>query len=152
MKKKISTRSKKEPLTLHGLLGALSYWGTTARFLLVSMLVLIAFVLNISFIDVSSPYYVVSETQVLVYALAILMLTDLLYVMVARSKPLDPKLDRWVVIIADIVIASCFIVPSFVSVAAVHSTGMRVLSPVVALLVVGIRILLGLLYSKKEGK
>ncbi|NCU30287.1 hypothetical protein EOM57_00625 [Candidatus Saccharibacteria bacterium] len=152
MKKKISTLSKKESPTLHGLLGSISYWGTATRFLLVSMLVFIAFVLNISLIDVSSPYYVIGEAQVLIYALGILILTDLLYVMVARSKPLDQKLDRWVVILADIVIASCFIVPSFVSVAAVHATGLRVLSPIVALLVVGIRVLLGLLYSKKEGK
>ncbi len=152
MKKKISTRSNKEPLTLHGLLGAISYWGTAARFMLVSMLVLIAFVSNIAFIEVSSPFYVVGEVQVLIYALSILILTDLLYVMVARSKPLDAKLDIWVLILADIVIASCFIVPSFISVAAVYSTGVRVLSPIVALLVIGIRVLLGLLYSKKDGK
>ena len=149
---KKSTKPSKNTLTLHGLLGALSYWGTASRFMLVSMLVFVSFLVNIAFIDNSSAAHVVSEVQVLVYALVILIMTDLLYVFVARSLPLNPRLDRWVVILADIVIATCFIAPSFVSAVAVHSTGLRVLSPVVALLIVGMRILIGLLYGKKESK
>lgn len=152
MNKKKSTTKRSESITLHGLLGAVSYWGTATRFMLVSILVFVAFLANVAFVDVSSANYIIGEVQILIYALIILVTTDLLYVLVARSLPLEPKFDRWALIAADVVIASCFIAPSFLTIASAHSTGLRVMSPIVALLVVGMRILVGLLYSKKENK
>jgi hypothetical protein len=134
-------------LTAHGLLGSLSYWGTTARVLLVSVLLVVAYSLNIS---VQTDWQSIDvETALLIYGLGTIVLLDAGYVIAARSLKLHAVVDRWVVLLSDILIATVFVTPSFFY-SGVFSTRLRVLSVIVALLIVSIRILVGLLFAKRK--
>ncbi len=134
-------------LTAHGLLGSISYWGTAARLLLVNILVVTAFVINIS--AYSTWEFMTTETFFLIYGLATLLLLDLGYVIVARSLKLGHVFDRWVVMMSDLVIAGFFVAPSFLSSSA-DGNKLRVMSLIVVLLVLAVRILLGLLFAKRK--
>jgi hypothetical protein len=135
-------------LTVHGLLGSLSYWGTTARFLLVSILIWFAFFVNILSVN-GGTSYVDGEIFMLIYGLATLFILDLGYVIAARALPLNKMADRWIVMMSDVLLAATFIVPSLVSVA-VDGNKLRAVSLVGVLLIVSIRILIGLLYAKRK--
>lgn len=141
------SKTSKNQLTLHGLVGSLSYWGSAARLMLVGMLVLIAFALNVTVI--SSSDFVNQEVLVLLYSLGILFVMDSAYVMIARSAPLNDRADRWVIMLADLLIASFFVIPSFFYVGDVYSTTLRIISPVIMLMILSVRVLLGLLFSKR---
>ncbi len=141
------TSQKKKALTAHGLLGALSYWGTAARLVLVSTLVIFAYALNISY-D-SSWQFVDSETLFLIYGLATILVLDAGYVMAARMEPVNEVLDRWVVMLSDLVVASFFVIPSLFYVSS-NSNILRVMSLFVALLILAVRILVGLLFAKRK--
>lgn len=134
-------------LTAHGLLGALSYWGTSARFLLVGILIAFAFVLNLS--GDSSTSYVDTEILFLIYGLGSLLMLDLGYVTAARALPLSKVVDRWTVMLCDLALAAFFVVPSLVEIAA-DANKLRVISFVAVLLVISIRILIGLLFVKRK--
>lgn len=140
--KKDSTR-----LTAHGLLGAISYWGTSARFLLVGLLIAFAFVLNLS--GDSSTSYIDTEIIFLIYGLSTLLILDLGYVTAARALPLSKIADRWTVMLSDLALAAFFVVPSLVQITA-DANKLRVISLLGALLVVSVRILIGLLFAKRK--
>jgi hypothetical protein len=148
MVKKTQKTTPKKPLTAHGLLGALSYWGTAARMVLVGMFVILAYVINIS-VGSGDWRYVDGETIVMIYGLATLVILDAGYVTIARSLTLDNRIDRWLIMLAGLGVASFFVVPSFVEMGE-YSTRMRLVSLIVVLLILSIRILLGLLYSKRK--
>jgi len=143
--KKLKKDSPK--LTAHGLLGAVSYWGTAARFLLVGTLIVFAFILNLT--GDSTATYIDTEILFLIYGLATLFMLDIGYVTAARSLPLSKVFDRWVVMMSDIVLAAFFVVPSVIQITA-DGNKVRVISLVAALLVVSIRILVGLLFAKRK--
>lgn len=134
-------------LTVHGLLGALSYWGTAARFLLVSVIIVFAFLLNIS--GGSSTSYIDTEIILLVYGLATLVILDGGYVTAARALPLSPVVDRWVVMMSDLALAALFVAPSLI-ISGADGNRIRVVSLLGVLLVVSMRLLLGLLFSKRK--
>lgn len=139
--------ASKPRLTAHGLLGSLSYWGTAARMVLVVVLLGIAYGLNIS---VQTDWQAVdAETVLLIYGLGTIVMLDAGYVMAARSLKLHPVVDRWVVTMSDLLIAAVFVAPSFFYVG-IYGTQLRLLSFIVALLVVSIRILVGLLFAKRK--
>lgn len=141
-----TTARTKQPLTVHGLLGSLSYWGTAARMVLIAVLLACAYGLNIS---VETEWQAIDfETILLIYGLGTIIVLDTGYVMTARALKLHPVIDRWVVMMADLLIAAFFVVPSFLYVAA--SSKLRILSLLIALLVVSIRILVGLLFAKRK--
>ena len=145
VEKKLKKDTKK--LTAHGLLGSLSYWGTSARLLLVGILIVFAFILNLS--GDSSASYVDTEIYFLIYGLSTLLLLDLGYVTAARALPLSKVADRWVVMMSDLGLAAFFVVPSLVQISA-DANRLRVISLVGALLVVSIRILIGLLFARRK--
>lgn len=147
VKKNVKT-SEKSSLTVHGLLGSLSYWGTMARMVLVSVFVVFAYILNIS---MGSPdwRYIDGETLFMIYGLATLVVLDAGYVMAARSLVLDKVFDRWFVLLADLFIAGFFVVPSLMPLGA-YSNRVRIMSLIVVLLVLSVRILIGLLYAKRK--
>ena len=134
-------------LTVHGLLGSISYWGTTARFILVSILIVFAFVVNLA--RDSSASFIDSEIMFLIFGLGTLLLLDLGYVVAARNLPLSKVLDRWVVMMSDLALAAFFVVPSLVQISA-DGNKVRVVSLIVALLIISVRVLVGLLFAKRK--
>ncbi len=140
-------KPKTTKLTAHGLLGALSYWGTSARFLLVSVLIVFAFLLNLS--GDAAVSYIDTEIILLIYGLATLLILDLGYVTTARALPLNKVADRWVVMLSDLALAAFFVAPSLVMMST-DANKLRVVSLIGALLVVSIRILFGLLFAKRK--
>ncbi len=147
MKNKTNVKNDTPKLTVHGLLGSLSYWGTTARFILVSIFIIFAFVVNLA--RDSSAAFIESEVMFLIFGLATLLILDLGYVVAARNLPLSKVLDRWVVMMSDLALAAFFVVPSLV-VIGVDGNKVRVISLIAALLVVSVRALVGLLYAKRK--
>lgn len=143
-KKQNKTTTK---LTAHGLLGSVSYWGTAARFLLVSVIIVFAFFMNLS--GDSSTNYVDTEILFLVFGLATLVLLDGGYVTAARALPLSPVIDRWVVMMSDLALAAFFVVPSLIIMGS-SGNKIRVISFIGALLVMSIRMLVGLLFAKRK--
>jgi|GEM_PF-1441587 len=143
-KKQKNSTSK---LTVHGLLGSVSYWGTAARFLLVSVLIIFAFLANLSGDSASS--YIDTEIIFLVFGLATLILLDGGYVTAARALPLNPVVDRWVVMMSDLALAALFVVPSLIIMGS-DGNKIRVISLIGALLVMSIRMLVGLLFAKRK--
>lgn len=149
MVKKPATKKTeaKKPLTMHRLLGALSYWGTAARMVLMAVLLGCAYLLNIS---VQTTWQAVDiETMLLIYGLGTIIVLDAGYVMAARALKLNAVFDRWVVMVSDLLIAAFFVVPSLFLVD-VHATKLRILSLIFALLIVSIRILLGFVLAKRK--
>lgn len=145
VQKKIAT--KKAPLTVHGLLGSLSYWGTTARVLVVGVLILAAFALNLTMATDAISFD--AEVIFLIFGLGTLLMLDLGYVVAARTLPLNAIADRWIVMMSDLALAAFFIVPSLIQVQ-VTSNKLRIVGLVLALLILAIRVLLGLLFSKRK--
>ena len=145
---KLKKTTEKPKLTMRGLLGALSYWGTMSRLLLVGVFVVFAYLTNISIAGVGWQL-VDQETMFMIYGLATIVVLDAGYVMTARALVLDRRLDRTAIISLDLLVASLFVLPSLVSVGA-YGDRMRLLSLVVVLLVISMRILLGLLLTKKR--
>lgn len=148
MAKKIQkNEEKRAPLTAHGLLGSLSYWGTSARFMMVGVFIVFAFLLNLT--GDSSTSYVDSEIIFLIFGLATLLLLDLGYVTAARALPLHKVFDRWAVMLSDLVLAAFFVVPSLIQITA-DGNKLRAISFLLALFILAIRVLVGLLFAKRK--
>lgn len=145
---KLKESTKKPKFTMLGLLGALSYWGTTARLLLVGGLIVFAYLVNVS-IAGTSWQLVDQETMFMVYGLSTIVILDTGYVMTARALTLDRRIDRVTILSLDFLVASLFVLPSVISVG-VYGERMRLLSLFVVLLIISVRILLGLLLTKKR--
>lgn len=146
MTKKI-TRKEKPKLTVHGLLGAISYWGTTARFMLVGVLIVFAFLLNLT--GDSTSQYIDTEIIFLIFGLGTLLMLDLGYVVAARALTLNKVVDRWTVMLGDLALAAFFVVPSLVQIGT-GGNKLRIIGLIAALFVLAIRILVGLLFAKRK--
>lgn len=147
MAKKPAAKKQLKPLTVHGLLGSLSYWGTAARMVLMAVLLGCAYLLNIS---VQTTWQAVDlETMMLIYGLGTIVVLDAGYVMAARALKLNAVFDRWVVMMSGLLIAAFFVIPSLFLVD-VNALRLRVLSLIFALLIVSIRILLGFILAKRK--
>lgn len=145
---KSKTLSTKKPLSAHGLLSSLSYWGTATRMVLVAILLCSAYAINVSLqtewdnIDI--------EMMFLIYGLGVIFLLDFGYVIVARALKLNSRLDRLALIASDIFLTACFVLPSFTQVGGTAPDKLRALTLFIALLIISIRILLGLLFAKRK--
>lgn len=139
--------SKKQKLTAHGLLGSLSYWGSAARFLLVGILIVFAFLINLS--GDSSAQYVDTEIMFLIFGLGTLLLLDLGYVTAARALPLNRQGDRWMVMLSDLGIGAFFILPSLIQLN-VDGNKLRAISLLAVLFLLTLRSLVGLLFAKRK--
>ncbi len=147
MTEKKSKKNTPSHLTVHGLLGSLSYWGTTARFMLVGVLIVFAFLLNLS--GDSASQYIDTEIIFLIFGLGTLLMLDLGYVVAARALTLNKIVDRWAVMLGDLVLAAFFVVPSLVQIGA-SGNKLRVIGLIAALFVLAIRILVGLLFARRK--
>ena len=141
----MAKKATKQPrLTLHQLLGAMSFWGSATRLLLLAFLVLVIFALRITNLDTTLTW----EAQVVIYVLGSFALLDVGYVMLARAFPLKKRVDIFCLLVLEILMAATYILPHLVSVRALGWFSNWFI--LIVLLALGVRGLLGLLFSTKK--
>lgn len=141
--------SPKPSLTLHHLLGALSFWGTATRALLFGFVALMVFAISLT--EMTNASGVDGQTMILIYVFLSFVLLDFGYVMIARTYPMQRAFDMLALLSADIFLSLLYIVPSLV----VNPGARVVVSPLtyvifVPLVVLCIRMLLGFLFGGKR--
>lgn len=99
-------------LTLHSLLGALSFWGTAVRALLFTFIASAIFLVALT--ETQSPSKVDAEIMVLIYVLGSFLLLDFGYVTIARAYKLMHGLDLLVLAAAELLLALLYIAPRLV--------------------------------------
>lgn len=147
MKKKSPKRT--QSLSLHGLLSALSFWGTATRGFLFSFIALAVFASALS--EASSAVAVDVEIMTFVYVLGSFLLLDLGYVLIARSYRLRSVMDRASLYIADIFLAVLYFIPNLVVNPDIHLTSDPLLFIIfVPLVVLPLRMLVGFLFGSRR--
>lgn len=131
-------------LTLHQLLGALSFWGSATRLLLMAFLVLVIFALRVTNLDTTLTW----ESQVVIYVLGSFALLDIGYVMLARAFPLKKKFDVFCLTTLEVLMAATYILPHIIVVGGLGWFSNWLL--LIALLALGVRGLLGILFTTKK--
>lgn len=142
-------KTKKSPLTLHGLLAAISYWGTASRLFLAAFVAVAVFAIALTETN-GSASAISAEVIILIYALASILLLDSGYVVIARAMPLRRVLDVASLLVADLVLLGLYVAPKV--------TVMETTSPVnpvgivllLAILALALRLLLGFLFGTKR--
>ncbi len=135
-------------LSLHGLLGALSYWGSAVRVMLFGFVYACAQYLGYA----SSVVSLEQALQQWIYIVAVFVVFDLGYVTIARALPIGKELvDRGLFLVMALVYASVFLLPWFIHVSADWSvsTAWVLLAP---LLVLSGRIMMGFLFGHRAGR
>lgn len=140
---------KKAPLTLHSLLVALSYWGTSVRLFLVAFVSLAVFVIALSETD-GSTGAVTGEIITLIYVLGSILLLDLGYVIIARGLPLQRVLDVMSLVVVDLGLLAIYAGPKLVVTTAVTLVNPVGIVMLIAILVLALRLLMGFLFSTKR--
>lgn len=142
--KKTSTSS----LTLHGLLAAISFWGTAVRTLLFAFLAVTVFLVALSEAGSASAFD--SEVMVLIYVVGSFLLLDFGYVTVARAYKLLPGLDVLVLAVAELLVAALYIAPRLVVNPEVTLRTDPLLFVIfVPLVVLSMRTLIGMLFGSR---
>lgn len=140
------SKQRKQPLTLHGLLAALSFWGTATRTLLFGVLWLAVVVVALSEATTAARFDM--EIMTAIYVLGSYMLLDFGYVSIARAYPLVKQLDVAALVIAEVLLAALYIVPKVVvSQSVVLRVDPLVFAFFVPLVVLSLRMLVGILTS-----
>ncbi|HET8690275.1 MAG TPA: hypothetical protein VFL81_02470 [Candidatus Saccharimonadales bacterium] len=145
---KSDPRKKAQPLSLHQLVTALSFWGTSVRFLIFFVLAVISLIAVLSQSGLTSGY-VEQTVNLFTYVLLSFLLFDAGYVMLGRGLSLKPAVDRLVIFVVDVIIACWYVIPRF----AMVSTG---LANAIIWLILGVftllslRAVLGLLFTTKS--
>ncbi len=139
---------KKQSLTLHQLLSALSFWGTAARGMLFGFLSVMTFLIALS--EVSTSAAADNQFMILVYVLSSFLLLDIGYVMIARVYKIKGGFDMLALGVAEVMLGLLYIVPKVV----VNPDTKLVVDPLtyvlfVPLIVLALRLLVGLLYGKR---
>lgn len=129
-------------LTLHELLSALSFWGTTVRFLLFAFLAGVTFLVALA--QTTSP---ADEVGLFIYVLATFLAFDAGYVLLARAMKLKPAVDKLVIIVGEVVFTIAHVVPYFALVPTAI-TAIVVWGPLGVVGLLSLRALLGLLYAR----
>jgi len=136
---------KRQPrLTLHQLLGAISFWGASTRILLVAFIIAVIFGLRVGYLDTTLQW----ELSVVIYVLGSFALLDIGYVMLARAFPLRKKLDTILLLVIELALVLIYVLPNIA-----HTPGFSWLSNWTVLLVVlvlAIRGLLGMLFTRRR--
>lgn len=141
----MATNNTKQPrLTLHYLLGATSFWGTSVRLLLMAFLGAAVFTARV----IVMPETYASEVQAFIYIVGSFALLDAGYVMLARAMPLKRSLDMTVLLLADAAIAIIYVVPNFVYIPGFVLLGRWTV--LIVIFVLSIRALLGLLLANTK--
>jgi hypothetical protein len=139
-----SKKTKQQPLLLHNLLGAISYWGTTVRTLLLAFLAGAIFAARV----ISAPDSYAHELQIFVYIVGSFFALDTGYVMIARSMPFRMMTDATLLILADLLIGASYVISSFANAPILSS--ISTWSIIVVVFVLSIRALAGLLVANPK--
>lgn len=140
---------KKTSLTLHGLLVALSYWGTATRLFLAAFVSVVVFMIALSETN-GSASAVSAEAIILIYVLGSILVLDAGYVIAARALPLKRFLDITSLAVADLAILCFYVIPKVTvttTAPLVNPVGIVLLF---AVLVLALRLLTGFLFSTKR--
>lgn len=146
---KKSQRKTKQPLTLHGLLGALSFWGTATRTFLFAFLAVALYLVALTETDAGSGAD--TETMLFIYVMACFVLVDFGYVLIARAYQLQKALDILAIAVADTLLGLLYIVPK----AVVDSDITLRVDPLtyvifIPIIVLALRMLGGILFGKRS--
>ena len=137
-----------QPLTLHGLIGALSFWGTAVRTLLFAFLAAAVFVVALS--EATTDAAVDREILLLIYVLGSFLLLDFGYVLVARAYALQRALDLLVLFLADILLAVLYIAPKLVVTTDITvRTNPLIFVIFIPIIVLSGRMLVGMLFGRR---
>ncbi len=140
----VKKTTKQPRLTLHQLLGAISFWGSATRLLLLAFLVIVIFVLRITNLDTTLTW----ESQVIIYILGSFALLDIGYVMLARAFPLKKRPDIAILVGLEIFMAATYILPHIMNVRGLSWISNWLL--LIALLALALRGLVGMLFTSKK--
>lgn len=140
---------KKSSLTLHGLLVALSYWGTSVRVFLAAFVSLAVFAIALSE-TTGSVSAVSGEAIILIYVLASILVLDFGYVMIARALPTRRALDVMSLILADLALLGLYAVPKIAVVSTAAPQNPVGVVMLIAVLILALRLLIGFLFSPKH--
>lgn len=144
-----TSKKNKQTLTLHKLLGALSFWGTATRALLFSFLAAAVFVVALS--EAATDAAVDSEIIVLIYVLGSFLLLDFGYVLIARAYALQRSLDLIALFAADILLAMLYIAPRLVVDSSVTvKTNPLLFVIFIPIITLGLRMLVGILFGGRQ--
>lgn len=139
---------KTSTLTLHGLIGALSFWGTAVRMMLFGFLAAAVFVVALS--EATTEAMIDGEVLVLIYVLSSFLLLDFGYVLIARAYTLQRALDLLVLFVADILLALLYIAPKLVVTSDITVRTNPLLFVVfIPIIMLSIRTLLGMLFGRR---
>jgi hypothetical protein len=148
----MSKKDKKPTsLTLHQLLPALSYWGATVRLLLIAVVAVVVLLVRSSELEsngLSAVQAFLTAGQAFVYSLGSFLILEVGYLAIARSYPVRRHIDQAILLGSEGALALGYFLPYFVLVPAWFVTASRFIF-VAVLFVLGLRLLIGLLYSKK---
>ena len=141
--------TKKTPtLTLHSLIGALSFWGTAVRTMLFTFLAAAVFVVALT--EASTDAAVDSEILVLIYVLGSFLLLDFGYVLVARASTLQRAIDLLALFAADILLALLYIAPKLVVTNDISVRTNPLLFVIfIPIIVLSLRMLVGMLFGRR---
>lgn len=143
------TSPKKPTLTLHGLLGALSFWGTATRTFLFGFLAVAVFLVALT--EASSGVAVDTQVITFIYVMACFVLLDFGYVLIARVYRLQKALDVLALVAADVMVGLLYIVPKVVVDSSVEvKTDPLIYVLFIPLVVLAIRALMGMLFGGRQ--
>ncbi|MBC7746594.1 hypothetical protein H7Y40_01275 [Pedobacter sp.] len=153
-KKKKHTKSVH--LTLHNLIGAVSYWGAATRISVIGFIALAVFLIQVleqqaSPTNMSLLSAVLIEGQMLVYVVVSFFLLDVGYVTIARKYRFAPMQDKVLLISSEFFLGLMYFLPYFAIVSDRFTHVTRFVF-VAVLLVLSMRIVLGMLYGKEAQK
>jgi hypothetical protein len=136
--------------TLHELLGALSLWGATSRMLLFAFMAALLAMLRVagSSGDIGAES-IAGEVMLFTLVVSTFVVLDAGYVVISRVLPFARWVDLLVLLATEIALALLYLVPQI----AYTSVDLRmfiVWLPVVTLMVLAMRLLLGYLGSTKR--
>lgn len=139
---------KKQSLTLHQLLSALSFWGTATRGMLFGFLAIMTYLVALT--ETTTSTGADNQFMILVYVLGSFLLLDVGYVMIARAYTLVSKLDVLALVVAESLLALLYIVPKLV----ISSSTQVLVDPLtyvffIPLVALALRLLVGLLFGKR---
>lgn len=148
MATKKKTPQKRQSLTLHQLIIAISFWGTAVRALLFAFIAAAVFVAALS--EAATATAVDNQILTLIYVLGCYLLLDFGYVMVARVYRLRRLFDVPLLLLADAFLALLYVAPKLI----VDSRFDGTVDPLtfavfVPILVIAVRMLIGLLFGKR---
>ena len=143
------TKNAQPHLLLHNLIGALSYWGTTVRVLLIGFVLGFAVLVHV----VESATLPTAESYVLsyLYIMSCLLLLDAGYVTMARTQPLKPRmLDELVLWVSLVVLSVVAVAPYFIIVTTDLFYSLSTWLFLVVLFILALRLVLGMIVASEK--